>query len=262
GQGATDHQINYLEERRVRIESAKTDWVEEIESEQRKGAYTLTEFGLQLGKDYPGQLVLILLFDVVRRCDFSKMGEAGWSNLLELIYLLVNADLLPLHSLRISDKWMGESTLPRRDMLYRWERDYSLGRPYYVGHSACWQKQPSSAGGSGTKMQGGGLFSALSMYFGGGDADPGRATQPAIRWENTIPRRYLVEFIKRGKQCVEVSDFESYLDSWDMLEDNSLKEMVRRIVEWFPASLAVTPTDCSIAEPGREKDQTITTTTS
>ncbi|KAJ1914583.1 GDP/GTP exchange factor for ARF [Mycoemilia scoparia] len=248
-----DAKRDVLSQRKDTLATNPNSLVTEIDRDQQS-SYTMTQLGLQLGKGYSSQLVVLLLFNILSKIDYTIMSTASWERILDIIYLFVNADILPRHMLRVKDIWVGKTLIPRRDMLYQWEKD-SLseqrlrGRSYVSGTSstsamAMYRKSHSQNANSASGSSG--LFSALSSYFGGSNANT--AVQPDIRWN--APRRYLIEYVRRARMCVEASHISEFVETWDNLPPEVFEKLIMLMSQRFPLSSVPSPTQTTASHIG------------
>ncbi|PVV02865.1 hypothetical protein BB560_002671 [Smittium megazygosporum] len=79
-------------------------------------AIPLSNLGIQLGKDYSGQIALLCLFLSVNQWT-DNIGTKGWDSVISIIQSLVNADLISQKAKRTRNLISGVSTVPRKDTL-------------------------------------------------------------------------------------------------------------------------------------------------
>ncbi|KAJ1736184.1 GDP/GTP exchange factor for ARF [Coemansia biformis] len=165
--------------------------------EQEAASVQLTQAALEFGKEYRAQIAFIALFELAARFA-GEITRPGWASILDVVRVVVDADLLP-HDLRtIADPTGDGMWIPRISTLQAVDaaqlrtqaRRLDAGGPQ---HGA----QPS-----------GGLLLAISSLWGGGSnggavghGSPGRRQE--LRWRSSP--ELLARLVARAKMAVQAS---------------------------------------------------------
>ncbi|KAJ1942375.1 GDP/GTP exchange factor for ARF, partial [Linderina macrospora] len=214
--------------------------------EQEDKDWQLTRVALEFGKDYRGQVALVALLEFATLWP-SEISEHGWTDILDIERIVIDADLLPHSLLDTGDLLVDNMWVPRISTVLA--RDAAKERIR--------ARQSSKTGANQAVQPTGGLFSALTSFLGG--AGPGDQTQPMgprreLRWRWREQPEVLVELVRRSKLAVQASAIDKLVDFSD-IADSSLPALLAVLSDLFPQPLPTPPSTPveDTAKPNGEK---------
>ncbi|KAI8326498.1 hypothetical protein GQ54DRAFT_336661 [Martensiomyces pterosporus] len=202
---------------------AGSDQLEKLQEQEDK-SIQLTRAALEFGKDYRGQIAFIALFEFASQWP-SDISKQGWLDILDAVRVVVDADLLPHKLLATSDLLVDNMWVPRISTLQAMDaaQERIKARRLEAGSS---RQGP---------QQGGGLFSAISSFWGGSAPEQTAAasSRRELRWRWRESPELLANLVGRGKLAVQASSIDSLGRLVDLL-GASLPAFLAVLAEHFP----------------------------